>query len=228
MEQRELTVRRREGIGKGLAKRLRREGLVPGIIYGGAAPVPVALDPRHVMKLFRDQTGSVALLSIKLDGDPTQRAAIIRDLQYDPVSEALLHVDLQEVSMDRAITVTVAIHPVGEAAGVKEQGGILQMILREVQVSCLPGLIPQRIDADVSALRIGDVVTVANLAAPEGVRILNDPVQAVVTVAAPMAEEVAAPVAEAAAPGEPEVLTERKPKAEESEEADKAEKKEKK
>jgi large subunit ribosomal protein L25 len=226
MELRELTVRRRDGTGKGLARRLRREGLVPGIIYGGAAPVPVALDPRHVMKLFRDQTGSVALLSIKLDGDPTQRAAIIRDLQYDPVSEALLHVDLQEVSMDRAITVTVAIHPVGEAAGVKEQGGILQMILREVQVSCLPGLIPQRIDADVSALRIGDVVTVANLAAPAGVRILNDPGQAVVTVSAPMAEEeAAAPAAEAAAPGEPEVLTERKPRAEESEEADKKEKK---
>ena len=226
MELRELTARRRDGSGKGFARRLRREGLVPGIIYGGTAPVPVALDPRNVMRLVRDQTGSVALLNIKLDGDPTHRAAIIRDLQYDPVSEALLHVDLQEVSMDRAITVTVAIHPVGEAAGVKEQGGILQMILREVQVSCLPGQIPQRIDADVSALMIGNVVTVANLVAPEGVRILNDPGQAVVTVSAPMAEEVAAvPAAEAAAPAEPEVLTERKPKAEESEAPDKKEKK---
>jgi len=225
MELRELTVSRRDGTGKAVAKRLRKEGLVPGIIYGGAAPVPVALDPRHVMRLLRYQTGSVALLSIKMDGDPTHRAAIIRDLQYDPVSEALLHVDLQEVSMDRAITVTVAVQHVGEAAGVKEQGGILQMILRELQVSCLPGLIPQRIEADVSALRIGGIVTVADLVAPAGVRILNDPGQAVVTVAAPMAEEVAAPVAEVAAPGEPEVLTERKPKAEESEEADKKEKK---
>ena len=226
MELRELIARRRDGSGKGFARRLRREGLVPGIIYGGTAPVAVALDPRNVMRLVRDQTGSIALLSIKLDGDPTNRAAIIRDLQYDPVSEALLHVDLQEVSMDRAITVTVAVHPVGEAAGVKEQGGILQMILREVQVSCLPGQIPQRIDADVSALMIGNLVTIANLVAPEGVRILNDPGQAVVTVSAPMAEEVAAvPAAEVAAPAEPEVLTERKPKAEESGEGDKKEKK---
>jgi large subunit ribosomal protein L25 len=229
MELRELPVKRRDGTGKEVAKRLRRQGLVPAVLYGGAAPVTITLDPRDVVKLLHGQSGSTTLLNIRMDDDPTTRAAIIRDLQYDPVSETILHVDLQEVSMDRPITVTVAVHALGEAAGVKEQSGILEMILREVQVSCLPGLIPQRIEADVSALMIGSVLTVADLVAPEGVRILNDPGQAVATVSPPMVEEVTAPAAEvAAAPAEPEVLTERKPKADEAEEADKAEKKEKK
>ena len=120
--------------------------------------------------------------------------------------------------MDRAITVGVPVQAQGEATGVTDQGGILEMILREVQVSCLPGLIPEKITVDVSALKIGDVLTVAMLTSPEGVRILNDPGQAVVTVSPPMAEEVAAPAAAVeAAPAEPEVLTERKPKPEEVE-----------
>ncbi len=108
-------------------------------------------------------------------------------------------------------TVRVAVHPVGEAIGVKDTKGILSLVLHELEVSCLPGNIPERIDADVSNLAIGDVLTVANLAVPEGVRILNDPGQAIATVSPPMAEEVAAPVVAAAA-AEPEVLTERKPK----------------
>ena len=225
MEFRELVVKRREGAGKQVAKRLRRQGLVPAILYGGAAPVPLSLNPRDVTKLLQGQHGSSMLLSLKVDDDPDTRAAIIRDLQFHPISDTLLHVDLQEVSMDRPITVTVAVHAVGEAVGVKEQHGILQMILREVQVSCLPRLIPERIDADVSALTIGTVLTVAGLVLPEGARILNDPGQPVATVSPPMAEEVAAPAAEGvAAPAEPEVLTERKSKAEEAE-AEKREKK---
>lgn len=228
MELRELTITRREGIGKGAAKRLRREGRIPAILYGGSAPVAVAVDPRDVMKLLYGHEGSATLLRLRFDdaktGEPKAgrettetRTAIIRDLQFDPVSESLLHVDLQEVSMDRAITVTVAVHAVGEAAGIKEQSGILEMILREVQISCLPAHIPERIAADVSRLRIGDVLTVGDLTPPEGVRILSDPGLAVATVSPPMAEEVAAPAAVAAAPAEPEVLTERKPKAEEAE-----------
>ena len=110
----------------------------------------------------------------------------------------------------------MAVHHVGEAVGVKETFGILEMILREVQVSCLPGDIPAALEADVTGLRIGDVLTVKDLKAPEGVRILNDPNQAVATVAPPAVEEAAAPaaVAEAPAAAEPEVLTERKPKEE--------------
>jgi large subunit ribosomal protein L25 len=213
----ELTIRKREGAGKAHAKRLRRAGQVPAVLYGGAQPVNVAVAPRDVYRLIHGHEGSTQLLSVTFaDSGGESRMAIIRDLQYDPVSEDLIHVDLQEVAMDRPIQVSVAVHHVGEAVGVKETFGILEMILREVQVSCLPGNIPAVLDADVSGLHIGDVLTVKDLKAPEGVRILNDPGQAVATVAPPAVEEVAAPaaVAEAAAPAEPEVLTERKPKEE--------------
>ena len=215
MELREIKIERREGTGKQVAKRLRRQGLIPAVLYGGRASAPVAVNPKDILKVTHGHGGSTQLLKLRFTEDGETRTAIIRDLQVDPVSEELLHVDLQEVAMDRAITVTVSVQPVGETAGVKEQGGILAMVLREVQVSCLPGQIPERIEADVSALRIGDVLTIATLAPPPGVRILNDPTQAVATVSPPMAEEVAAPAAAPAAPTEPEVLTERKPKPEE-------------
>lgn len=215
MEQRQLTIQRREGTGKSVAKRLRRSGKVPAILYGGAAAVPITVDPRDVLRLIHGHEGSTQLLTLGFDGSSESRMAIIRDMQFDPVSESLVHVDLQEVAMDRPITVSVAVHPVGEPAGVRDQQGILNLVMHEVTVSCLPSLIPERIDADVSALMIGDVLTIAQLAAPAGVRILNDPNQAVATVSPPRAEEVpAAAVAAAAvtAPAEPEVLTERKPK----------------
>ncbi|PYO02825.1 MAG: 50S ribosomal protein L25 [Candidatus Rokuibacteriota bacterium] len=215
MQTQELTIKRREGTGKQVAKRLRRSGVVPAVLYGGAKLETVAVDPRAVLRIIHGHEGSTQLLTLKFEGDAGSRMAIIRDLQFDPVSENLLHVDLQEVTADRAITVRVAVHPVGEAAGVKEQKGILNVVLHEIEVSCLPTQIPERIDADVSALMIGDVLTVAELRVPEGVRVVNDPGQAVVTVAAPMAEEVVAPVAATAAvTAEPEVLTERKPKEE--------------
>ena len=223
MEFRELTIKKREGTGKEVAKRLRRQGLVPAVLYGGGAPQTLTVDYRDVIKVIQGREGSTTLLTLKFeDGGGSARTAIIRDMQFDPVSEKVIHVDLQEVRMDRAITVGVPVFSTGEAEGVKEQAGILETILREVQVSCLPGLIPERITVDVSALMIGDVLTVANLAPPEGVKILNDPGQAVVTVSPPMAEEVAAPAAVAAevAPAEPEVLTERKPKPEEVEAAE--------
>jgi large subunit ribosomal protein L25 len=217
MEKRELVIRHRLGIGKGNAKRLRRAGQVPAILYGGSAPVNVAVAPRDIYRLIHGHEGSTQLLSVAFEGTSDSRMAIIRALQYDPVSENLIHVDLQEVAMDRALQVSVAVHHVGEAIGVKETFGILEMILREVQVSCLPGNIPDVLAADVSNLRIGDVLTVKDLKAPEGVRILNDANQAVATVAPPAAEEAATPAAATAeaavaAPAEPEVLTERKPK----------------
>jgi large subunit ribosomal protein L25 len=206
----ELTIKQRAETGKQIAKRLRREGAVPAVLYGGAKPEPVIVDPKAVLRIIHGREGSTQLLNLTFEGGGS-RMAIIRDLQFDPVSERLLHVDLQEVTADRPITVRVAVHPVGEAAGVREQKGILNVVLHELDVSCLPTLIPERIDADVTALMIGDVFTVGDLQAPEGVRILNDPGQAVVTVAAPMAEEAAAPGTPAAtASAEPEVLSERK------------------
>jgi large subunit ribosomal protein L25 len=217
MQMQELTIKRRVETGKQVAKRLRRAGVVPAVLYGGARPEAITIDPKAVLRIIHGHEGSTQLLTLTFEGGDGSRMAIIRDLQFDPVSERLLHVDLQEVTADRAITVRVAVHPVGEAAGVKDQKGILNLIIHELDISCLPTLIPERIDADVTALMIGDVLTVAELQTPEGVRILNDPGQAVVTVAPPRAEEVVAPVAPAAATtAEPEVLTERKPKEEES------------
>jgi large subunit ribosomal protein L25 len=230
MELRELTVTRREATGKEVAKRLRRQGLVPAVLYGGSVPEVLTLNVTDVIKVIHGREGSTTLLNLKFkEGDGSTRTVIIRDMQFDPVTERLIHVDLQEVSMDRAITVGVPIQAQGEATGVKDQGGILEMILREVQVSCLPRLIPEKITVDVSALKIGDVLTVAMLTSPESVRIVNDPGQAVVTVSPPMAEEVAAPAAAVeAAPAEPEVLTERKPKPEEAEQPEAAKKEPKK
>jgi large subunit ribosomal protein L25 len=231
MEIRELTVTPREGVGKSVARRLRRSGKTPGILYGGSTPVNIAVDPREVFRIIHGHEGSTQLLRMTFAGSTDSRMVILRDLQLDPVSEDLIHVDLQEVNMDKPIQVTVALRHVGDAIGVRETQGILEMVLREVQVSCLPGNIPEDIKADVSNLAIGNVLTVGELVVPEGVRVLTDKAQAVATVAPPAAEEVAAPVAAvvgevAAAPAEPEVLTERKPKEEpEVEEKDKKGKK---
>ncbi len=219
MAMQELTIKRRTETGKEVAKRLRRAGVVPAVLYDGQKAETVAVDPKAVLRMIHGHEGTTQLLTLKFDGEAGNgaRLAIIRELQFDPVSEQLLHVDLQEVSADRAITVHVTVRPVGEAAGVREQKGILNLVLYELAVSCVPTAIPERIDADVSALMIGDVLKVSDLRAPEGVRILNDPGQAVATVAPPMAEEVAAVAAPtAAAVTEPEVLTERKPKEEEA------------
>ncbi len=231
MEMRELTIRKREGIGKGPARRLRRAGQVPATLYGGASPVNVAVDAQGRPPSHPRPRGQHPAVPGDLRGDhATRKMAIIRDMQFDPVSENLIHVDLQEVAMDRAIQVTVAVHHVGEAIGVKDTQGILEMVLREVRVSCLPGNIPEYLEADITNLAIHDVLTVKDLKVPEGVRVLNDPNQAVVTVAPPAAEEavVAAAATTEATAAEPEVLTERKPKEEEAVEADAKDKGEKK
>jgi large subunit ribosomal protein L25 len=212
MAMQELTIQRREGTGKQIAKRLRRQGVVPGILYGGPKTEPVTVDPKAVLKMIAGHAGTTQLLTLKMEGDGGSRLAIIRAMQFDPVTERLLHVDLQEVSADKPISVRVAVHPVGEAVGVRDTKGILNLVLHEVTVSCLPTAIPERIDADVTALAIGDVLTIADLAVPHGVRVLNDPGQAVATVSPPMAEEETAPAATAAVTAEPEVLTERKAK----------------
>jgi large subunit ribosomal protein L25 len=225
MERQELVIQHREGMGKQAAKRLRRAGVVPAVLYGGQAPEPISVDPRAVLRIIHGREGSTQLVTLKRpDGNGTQGMAVIRDLQFDPVSEQLLHVDLQEVAADRAITVVLAIHPVGDAAGVREQKGILNLTLHEIEVSCLPGLIPERIDADVSALMIGDVLTVRDLQVPEGIRVLTSLDQAVAIVSPPMAEETPAAAPAAAVAVEPEVLTERKKEEAPADDAKKARK----
>lgn len=227
MEMRALSIEKRVGTGKGAAKRLRRTGRVPAILYGGSTPVNITVNPKDIFRLIHGHEGGTQLLQVSFGESADKLMAIIRDMQVDPVTEDLVHVDLQEVAMDKPIQVTVPLRHVGEPVGVRDTKGILEMILREVQVSCLPGAIPESFTADVSELGIHDVFTVGQLVAPEGVRILTDANQAVATVAPPMAEEVAAVVATAVAatPAEPEVLTERKPKEEAAEDKEKDTKK---
>jgi large subunit ribosomal protein L25 len=223
MEIRELIAQPREGVGKGFNRRLRRAGRVPAVLYGSQSPANLSLEPRDVLRLTQGHARSTQLLRLDFGGGGGgARMAIIRDMQFHPVTDALLHVDLQEVAMDRAIQVSVALRHVGEAIGIKEDQGVLEMVLREVQVSCLPGAIPEAIEADVSNLRIGDVFTVSSLTVPAGVRVLNDPGQAVALVSPPMKEEVPAEVVAEVEAAEPEVLTERKAK---EEDEDKDEKK---
>src|SRR3989442_935725 len=162
----EITVKRREGTGKGVARRLRRAGAVPAILYGGATPQTITVNPRDVLRIIHGHEGTTQLLSLKVEGDGGARMAIIRDMQFDPVTEKLVHVDIQEVRADRAITVRVAVHPVGKAVGVRDTKGILNLVMHEVEVSTLPTNIPERIDADVSNLAIGDVLTVRDLRPP--------------------------------------------------------------
>jgi large subunit ribosomal protein L25 len=199
MNIRDLSVEPRETVGKGAVGRLRRQGLVPAILYGGGHdPVTLAVKPSDVQRALHGHGAGGVLVNIRLPGDAEPRTAVVRELQYDPVRDTLIHIDFQAVRMDEEITVEVPIHVVGEAAGVKEQSGVLAVLMRDV---------------DVSALRIHDVATVADLKLPEGVRVTTPAAQPVATVAPPMAEEV---VATAAAPAaEPEVVTERKPKEEE-------------
>lgn len=211
MNIRELSVEPRDAVGKGPVGRLRREGRVPAVLYGGGtAPVALSVSPLDVQRTIQGHGGGGVLVNLMLPGSAEPRTALVRELQYHPVRDTLVHVDFQAVRMDEEITVEVPIHVVGESAGVKDQSGVLALLMRTVEVACLPSLIPDRIDIDVSALRIYDVATVANLQLPEGVRVTAPAAQPVVTIAPPMAEEV---VAAAAAPAaEPEVVTERKPK----------------
>jgi large subunit ribosomal protein L25 len=217
MNTRELSAQPRQALGKAAVGRLRRQGLVPAILYGGdAAPLPLSVAPAELQRLLHAHSAGGVLVNLRVAGEIDPRTAVVRELQFDPVRDTLVHVDFQAVRMDEEITVEVPLQVVGEAAGVREQSGVLALLLRTVEVACLPALIPERIALDVSALRIHDVLTVGDLRLPEGVRATTALSQPLVTVSPPIAEEAAAPAPAAAA--EPEVVTERKPKEEEAEE----------
>ncbi len=187
----ELTVEVRDSAGKGVARQLRRGGRVPGVLYGQGDCTMLSLDPTPLIKMLRSPAGSTALISLNIEGQSKKKSvtALLRDFQVDPVDGKLLHVDLFEVSMTKAIHVKVPVHVVGGTpAGVKE-GGLLHHNLRELEVECLPGSIPDSIDVDASSLMIGQGIHVKELRVPEGVKLLEEAEQMVVSVAAPMSEE---------------------------------------
>ena len=206
----DLTVAVREQAGKGAARSMRRAGKIPAVLYGQGECLLLTVNPEELVKILKSHAGSTALISLTVNGAQSKqnRTALLRDYQLDPVTGAVLHADLFEISMNKPIRVKVPIKVIGGIpAGVKE-GGVLHHNMREVHVECLPAVLPDHIEVDASALTIGSGIHVKEIGAREGVRFLDDADQMVVSVAAPMSDAKleALLTSTAAAPGEPEVM----------------------
>src|SRR5438876_6145457 len=218
-----VSAKGRDDRGKNAARRLRRSGMIPAVIYGGkGGNLAVAVDPKSLQKVLRSEAGRNTILKLDIAGQGAANA-ILKSWQVDPIKETFLHADCFRIAMDVAIRVTVPIHATGEARGVKVDAGILELVVRAIQVECLPGDIPERIDVDVTNLGINESLRVSDLQVPAKVKVLEAPDQVVVHVVS-VKEEVAptaaaaAPAAEgeAAAPAaEPEVIKKGKKEEEE-------------
>ena len=160
-----LVAATRQTRGKNEARRLRRTGRLPAVVYGKAPmeSVAVDVDPKAVMRILHSESGVNTLVDLQVDGSDSGKV-LIKDIQHDPVTDALLHVDFFHLAMDKAIIVTVPVTLRGEAAGVKQQGGLLDFVTREFQIECMPAEIPEHVDIDVSDLMIGDGVRVRDVA----------------------------------------------------------------
>lgn len=203
-----IEAQRRDSSGKGPARRLRLQGLIPAALYGeGESPAAIAVNARQIAGILRSDSGHNTIFKVALPGaEPA--VVIIKDLQLDPVRGRLLHADLMRLSLTEAARVSVPIITIGEPIGVKRDGGILEIELRELLIECLPGDIPEHIEVDVSALIIGQHATVADLICDrEKIKIITDSEHLVAGVIAPrlVEEPTAAPAVEPAA-GEPEVI----------------------
>ncbi len=206
----DLTVAVREQAGKGAARSMRRAGKIPAVLYGQGDCLLLTANPDEVIKILKSHAGTTALISLTVNGakSKSNRTALLRDYQVDPVSGALLHADLFEISMSKPIRVRVPIKVIGGIpAGVKE-GGVLHHNMRDVHVECLPAALPDHVEIDASALTIGGGIHVSEIAAREGIRFLDDPEQMVVSVAAPMSDAKleALLTTGAGQAGEPEVM----------------------
>jgi large subunit ribosomal protein L25 len=203
-------------------------GKIPAVVYGaGKESQPVTVDPRHVLRILHSDTGHNTIFDLSMDGAATK--AMIVDWQYEPIKGHLLHIDLKRIAMDKALRVSVPIELQGVPIGVKTDGGILEQILREVEIECLPGDIPSHIDVDVSELTFGKILRVADLPHNEKLKFLTEANQPVAHVTSVKEEVVATPDAAAAEAGataaEPEVIKKGKADAEEEGEAEKGDKK---
>ncbi len=215
----------REERGKHAARRSRRTGQIPAVLYGGKhEPIAMSVNARQVARILRSETGHNTIFKVQVSGRKDEQA-MLKDWQVDPVSGALLHVDLLRIAMDVRMRVKVPVHTFGEPEGVKLQGGIFEMVTREVELECLPADIPEEFKVDVSGLTIGKQLRAADLPLdPNKVKLITDPQRVLAhVVVLKKEEEVAAPEAAAAtteaAPAEPEVIKKGKKGAEEGEEA---------
>ena len=180
-----LEVQEREQSGSRESRRLRRDGLIPGVLYGnGKKPHPICVSERELRRVLTGSAGLHAILDVVLAGQKTAHSSILKDYQVDPIRGKIEHFDLQEVRLDQAIQTSVVVELVGESAGTKA-GGVLSQVTREIRVEALPLEVPERMELDVSAMEIGDTLRLADLAAREGVTYLDDPETVLATVTVP-------------------------------------------
>jgi len=218
----------REASDKNAARRLRTTGLIPAVLYGaGKEPRPIAVDPKQILRILYSDSGHNTIFDVTVEGE--QAKAMIVDWQYEPIKGSLLHVDLKRIAMDKKMRVHVPIQVKGEAPGVKTEGGILDIVMRELEIECLPGDIPSHITVDISNLTFGAPIRVADLPKSDTVKVLSDADLTVVHVTS-VKEEVAPAVEEVAAvagatPAEPEVIKKGKTEVEGAEAEKKTEKK---
>ena len=223
-QQVKLTATTRKETGKEVAKKLRREGMLPGVVYGHKTdPIPLTLELKPLIALLEGGKGESKLINLSVEGNggPSEKTVMIKELQIDPLTRHYLHIDFFEVSMDEEVTLSIPITLTGDAAGV-EMGGVLQQVRRELEIKCLPSQIPDSISVDVSPLNIGDSIHLKDVSLPSGIKVLEDEDLTIVTVLAPtvekepVAEEVEeAEAAEAAEAGAEEKKPEEEKKAEE-------------
>jgi large subunit ribosomal protein L25 len=218
-----LEAVKRDGRGKNEARRLRAAGKIPAVVYGtrreGKAPegIPLGVDPKVLLHILHSDSGANTLINLKFDGSESR--VMVKEYQLDPVTHRLLHADFYQLAMDKAITVTVPIVLKGESRGVKQQGGLLDFVTRDIQVHCLPTDIPEHIDVDVTELELNQSIRVRDLVLSDKWKPISDADTMLVHVVIPKAEEVAPAADVAAAPAataEPEVI--KKGKTEEKEE----------
>jgi len=190
--------------GKNEARRTRRQGLIPAIVYGAFKdPQSVSINPKDIVKIIRSRTGHNSIFDLNIGGIE-RTPVIVADEQYDPIKGSLLHIDLKRIDLTRKLRVSVPVHVAGEAKGVKQQGGVLDVVTRAVEIECVPDDIPDQFSVDVTELTIGTNIRVSDLPVKEGVRVLTSP-DAVIAHVVGIKEE-AAPEAVVAAPAEPEVV----------------------
>ena len=207
----------RKEIGKNAAGRLRRQGLVPAILYGGkTASQPLTLKKKDILEILKSQTGENTIFRVTIDSQ--EKDVMLKDIQINPVTDELTHVDLIEISMDKPVRVAVPVELVGEPVGVKVEGGVADFLLRELEVECLPREIPEAIKIDISNLHIHQSIKVQNLDLPAGVRVYADPNAAIVVISSVAEEAAPAPteeVIEGAEAKEPELIRKERKKEEE-------------
>ena len=194
MEQRELAVTVRNTTGKGVARRLRQEGLIPAVFYGHKTePITLSLNPTDLKKIISSESGRNTLITLKFEGKKEKdRVALLKELQLAPLKREYLHADLCEVLMDEKINARIPIHFIGKSVGVKE-GGIEQHARRELDIRCLPGNLIDFVEVDVTSLAVGDSLHVKDVKVPEGIEALGPAGDTVVAILAPVAEKIATP-----------------------------------